>query len=319
MLNERINQLRSIDKLVDISKSTIQIDIMLNLSKGEMTSAEIAKEIGQRRKAITDAMRKLRVKGLVDEVIDEVSGKSSKYKLTPSGKACLESLLEFTGSSSGHASLGVERKVEGFANNSIPKESSVSINPPMFSKTLSGSSNDLNSFPMAAVLSELILILGTAKGNVMTRKDIAKAVGLSEQRTESYLEVYLNGNARLFRKYTESPKFTRLSARLGIPVNSRKTDTVYGLTNEGLQYFYRLPSYARLKQSMVYKLLSKITRTSHPKSIFKRLTMLLCCGGAISVASLLMPFGYIASAIWLFSTLFVGAVTLLDAFMYNSV
>ena len=320
VLNERINQLRSIDKLVDISKSTIQIDIMLNLSKGEMTSAEIAKEIGQRRKAITDAMRKLRVKGIVDEVVDQENGKSSKYKLTASGLACLESLLEFTGSSSGHASLGLERKADDFgALGALPKENPVTINQPANSKVLTGSYNDLNSFPMAAVLSELIMILGTAKENIMTRKDLAKAVGLSEQRTESYLEVYLNGNPRLFRKYAESPKMTRLATQLGVPLKTRKTETVYGLTNEGLQYFYRMPSYARLKQSVVYKLLSKITRTSHPKSIFKRLTMMLCGGGALSVASLLLPFGYIASAIWLFSTLFVGAVTLLDAFMYNSV
>jgi hypothetical protein len=70
---------------------------------------------------------------------------------------------------------------------------------------------------------------------------------------------------------------------------------------------------------MIYKLLSKMTGTSHPKSIFKRLTLMLCVGGIASVLSLLLPWGFISSGILLFATAFVGAVILLDALLYNSI
>lgn len=317
VLNERINQLRNVDKLVDISKSTIQIDIMLTLNKSDGTSAEIAKDIGQRRKAVTDAMRKLRIKGLVDEVMDEEDGKTNKYQLTSAGTNCLTTLLEITGSGGDDrgGSSGRRGDVLGHAG-SMLTENSPSTNQMAF-RSAWGQSKDLCSFPMAAVLSELILLLGTSKGNVMDRRKIAKALGLGEQRTESYIEVYLNGSPKLFRKYTESSLSARILSRLGM--TSKKMNTVYGLTNEGLQYFYKLPSYTKLKQSLVYKLLSKITGTSHPKSIFKRLTIMLCGGGIVSVLSLMMPWGFISSGILLFTTAFVGAIIMLDALLYNSI
>ena len=317
VLTERINQLRSIDKLVDISKSTIQIDIMLSLMKGGKSSAEIAREIGQRRKAVTDAMRKLRLKGLVDEVFDETNGRTSRYMLTTSGLNCLTTLLELTGS---------ERRLhdEDLDENEYPKKASLDTGALLMDVDIhanrtafaAGQSNDVSSFLMTSVLSEMILLLGTSRGYVKSRKNIAQAIGLGEQRTESYLDVYLAGTPKLFRKYTEVPRSARILSKFGI--KSRKTNTIYGLTNEGLQYFYRLPSYAKLKQSVVYKLLSKMTGTSHPKSVFKRLTMMLCGAGAVSVLSLLMPWGYLASGMLLFATAFVGAIILLDGLLYNS-
>jgi len=313
VLNERINQLRSIDKLVDISKSTIQIDIMLTLNKGDKTSAEIAKEIGQRRKAVTDAMRKLRVKGLVNEVEEDENLKSSRYRLTHSGSNCLSTLLEFTGSDKGciGEKIGYQRSGDTLEN---------TIDGPAIQsspRSFLGMQNDANAFPMAAVVSELILTLGTAKGNIMSRKDLAKAVGLSEQRAESYLEVYLNGPTKLFRKYTDAPKMVRLMSKFGLRSKTKKMETIYGLTNDGMQHFYRLPTYAKLKQSIAYKFFSKMTFSSQPKNIFKRLNMILCAGGATAIALFQYPFNSFTSGIWVFVIAFVAAVTLLDALMYK--
>lgn len=286
---------------------------MLTLNKGDKTSAEIAKEIGQRRKAITDAMRKLRIKGLVNEVEEDENLKSSRYKLTYSGSSCLSTLLELIGSYNGH--LGEEMgylqsgDVLGNGNNDPAIQSP--------SRSLMEVQNDINAFPITAVVSELILILGTAKGNIMSRKDLAKAVGLSEQRTESYLEVYLNGSTKLFRKYTDAPKMVRLMAKFSLRSKTRKMDTIYGLTNDGLQYFYRLPTYAKLKQSIAYKLFSKMTFSSQPKNIFKRLNMMLCVGGATTIALFQYPFSSLTSGIWVFIIAFVASVTLLDTLMYK--
>jgi DNA-binding HxlR family transcriptional regulator len=313
VLNERINQLRSIEKLVDISKSTIQIDIMLTLNKGNKTSAEIAKEIGQRRKAVTDAMRKLRLKGLVNGVEEDQNLKSSRYKLTLSGFSCLNTLLELTGSAKDHIGEKIGHLRDYGAIRNIDDDPE--IQSP--SGSLIETQNDINAFPIAAVVSELILILGTVKGNIMSRKDLANAVGLSEQRTESYIEVYLNGSTKLFRKYTDAPKIVRLMAKFGLRSKTKKTETIYGLTNEGIQHFYKLPTYTKLKQSATYKLFSKITFSSQPKNIFKRLNMMLFVGGATTIALFQYPFNSLTSGIWVFIIAFVAAVTLLDTLMYK--
>ena len=313
VLNEKINQLKSIEKLVDISKSTIQIDIMLTLSNGEKTSADIAKEIGQRRKAITDAMRKLRIKGLVNEVEEDENLKSARYKLTYSGSNCLSALLDLIGSDNDQISEKIGYILGNNAFGTKDDDSAVQLP----SKSFLGMQNDINTFPIASVVSELILILGTAKGNIMSRKDLAKAVGFSEQRAESYLEVYLNGSTKLFRKYTDVPKIVRLLQKFGLRTKTRKMETIYGLTEEGMQYFYRLPTYMKLKQSVTYKLLSKITLTSQPKNIFKRLNILLCAGGATIIALFKYPFSSFASEIWVFIIAFVAAVILLDTLMYK--
>ncbi len=316
VLSEGMDKLRSIDRLIDISKSTIQIDILLTLSRGEMTSAEIAKEICQRRKAITDAMRKLRVKGLVDEVTEEGIGKSARYALTAAGHGCLNTLLNLTHPNSNpkaETTQDTHRAVsDPWPKDRIPLPGQC---PPPGGTIYTV---DASSFPIAAITSELIMVLGSESGNVMSSKRLARTVGLSEQRLESYLEVYLNGTPKLFRQYVDRPGWAKVLSKLGLKSSTRKTETYYGLTSEGLQYYYRLPSYSKLKNSLSYRVLSRLVGTAHPKAMFKRLTLMLCLGGIVSVELLLIPFGYITTSLWLFATVFVGGVTLLDALLYNA-
>jgi len=319
VLSEGMDKLRSIDRLIDISKSTIQIDILLTLSRGEMTSAEIAKEICQRRKAITDAMRKLRVKGLVDEVTEEGAGKSARYALTAAGHGCLNTLLNLTHPNSDQkvsvsgTTQDIRRAVsDPWSKDRIPLPGQ-HPSPGGTIQTI-----DVSSFPIAAITSELVMVLGSERGNVMSSRRLARTVGLSEQRLESYLEVYLNGTPKLFRQYMDRPAWAKVLSKLGLKSGTRKMETYYGLTSEGLQYYYRLPSYSKLKNSLSYRVLSRLVGTTHPKAMFKRLTLMLCLGGIVSVELLLIPFGYITTSLWLFATVFVGGVTLLDAFLYNA-
>jgi hypothetical protein len=109
----------------------------------------------------------------------------------------------------------------------------------------------------------------------------------------------------------------RLMSKFGLRSKTRKMETIYGLTNDGMQHFYRLPTYTKLKQSVTYKLFSKMTFSSQPKNIFKRLNMMLCAGGATAIVLFQYPFISFTSGIWVFVIAFVAAVTLLDTLMYK--
>ncbi len=242
-----LEQLRKVDGLIDISKSTLQLDIILALNaNNELSPAEIASVIGQRRKAVTDALRKLRNKGLVDTTLE--GGKSARYVLTDSGAECISVINRCIGNN-GHV------KANNIIINQVKKIPSVNA----------------ASIQFASALSQLLFALGTAKENALPLSEIASIMGLSEQRTESYLELFMKNEPRLFRKYTDDPSWAKHLRKLGLKLRTKKRETFYGLTQEGLQYFYKLPSYNRIRRSKSYKMLSTLTRSNSPREIVKKL------------------------------------------------
>ncbi|MBC7120509.1 MAG: MarR family transcriptional regulator [Candidatus Methanosuratus sp.] len=242
-----LEQLRKVDGLIDISKSTLQLDIILALNaNNELSPAEIASVIGQRRKAVTDALRKLRNKGLVDTTLE--GGKSARYVLTDSGAECISVINRCIGNN-GHG------KANNIIINQVKKIPSVNA----------------TSIQFASALSQLLFALGTAKGNALPLSEIASIMGLSEQRTESYLELFMKSEPRLFRRYTDDPSWVKHLRKLGLKLRTKKRETFYGLTQEGLQYFYKLPSYNRIRRSKSYKMLSTLTRSNSPREIVKKL------------------------------------------------
>ncbi|MDD1776214.1 MAG: helix-turn-helix domain-containing protein [Candidatus Methanomethylicus sp.] len=166
MIADRINQLRYVVSFVNISKDSLQLDIMMALSQKEMSAADIAQAVGQRRKAVTDSLRKLKNK----ELIESISGNGSypTYKLTSTGLENISSLIRF-----------IEEK-----ESQTPLIESPTLTQP--------TALDPGAFSMASVTAQLLLALGTSKGNRLAIKKLAGVVGLSTQRTESYLDVYLN-------------------------------------------------------------------------------------------------------------------------------
>ncbi|MDD1776215.1 MAG: helix-turn-helix domain-containing protein [Candidatus Methanomethylicus sp.] len=294
---QRLDQLRDVDRLIDISKSTLQFNIVIALSnKGELSAAEIAKEVGQRRKAVTDAMRKLKNKGLVELVSDE--GKNSAFKLSSTGENCVTTLMDF---------MDVKKA------DAAPNLPTASPSTP-FSKDMG-----LENLPVASVTSELLLMLGTSKENRLPVKRLARSIGLSTQRTESYLDVYLNREPKLFRRYMDEPRSVKLLKKIGIQSKTKRQEPVYALTNEGLQQFYRLPAYRKLKDSITYKVLSRLTRTGNPREMFKRLAIVLCSGGLISALGVMLPLGPFSFCVWIFFTTLVGSITLADFMLYKAV
>lgn len=293
---ERLDKLRSVDKLVDISKSSIQFEILLALGEREIFTSEIARNIGQRRKATTDALRKLKNKGLL--VATSQDGETM-FKLSESGTICHRNLMDLIGivqpepRPRPYNTASTREKVDRYSLVDS-EQSRVDLEK--------GQGN----FALTAMISELVLALGTAKGNAMSLRELAKITNLSEQRTESYLKLYNDREPRLFKKFVDDPSWTKGSmAVIGMRA---KAEPMYGLTNEGLQYFSKMPVYTRLKGSLAYRLLSKITMTSYPRSIYRRLALLAYAGGVASMAFMILPYGFIITGLWLFITTIIGTV-----------
>ncbi|RWX73296.1 MAG: hypothetical protein Metus_1270 [Candidatus Methanosuratincola subterraneus] len=207
VVSQRLNRLKSVAALIDISKSTLQIDILLALSnRGEMTPAEISLAIGQRRKAVTDALRKLRNKGLVEPASDE--GRSPAYRLTELGNECIMTICNFVGKRPPSSLAGLRSEPE-YAR----KDCAI----------------DLNQLPLASALSQVLFALGTSKGNSLPLPELARIMGLSEQRAESYLEVFMKSEPRLFRRFTDYPWWSKALRRIGINSKPKRLVVYYGL------------------------------------------------------------------------------------------
>jgi len=257
--------------MIDLSKSTLQLDILLAINnRGEASPADIASAIGQRRKAVTDALRKLRNKGLVEATSE--GSKTSTYRLTENGKECISMLCRFiAGEKSGHAVGTAKGETQGRQQaKPAPPNEGVDVQRKI--------GTDL---PLAAVLSRVLFALGMAKGNCLSLKSLSDIMGLSHQRTESYLEAFMNWEQKLFRRYMDEPGWVKALRRLGLRAGTKRLEPVYALTQEGLQQFYRLPSYMRLKRSLAYRVLSRITATPDPHGIFRRIGLAFLITGML--------------------------------------
>ncbi|MGC8936755.1 MAG: hypothetical protein ACP5KV_05255 [Candidatus Methanomethylicaceae archaeon] len=234
----------------------------------------------QRRKAITDALRKLKKKGLVEQSPD-----GKYYRLTESGSRCLKMLVDFMGS--GKTDINTSER------------------------------NPLEALPSTSVISQIITVMGTSKDCRMTLKEIARAIGLSPLRAQSYMDLYIERAPQLFKKYADETKLSKLLSKIGIKL--RRYETYYALTKEGLQYLNRLPLYIKLKQSLVYRILSKVTGTSNPKSIFRRLNFLLYACGLISAISIALQVSPLVPWMWALFSASVGLIAIADLFLYRSI
>jgi Transcriptional regulators len=336
VVSQRLNRLKSVAALIDISKSTLQIDILLALSnRGEMTPAEISLAIGQRRKAVTDALRKLRNKGLVEPASDE--GRSPAYRLTEIGAETVRSLISFLdvqapgpepGPGMGAKRPGTSLDVHADSSSRSPAVGSwaqeaerdhASGQSPPQSMPPGMLAPAISSFTLASALSQVLFALGTSKGNSLPLPELARIMGLSEQRAESYLEVFMKSEPRLFRRFTDYPWWSKALRRIGINSKPKRLVVYYGLTQDGLQHFYRLPAYSRLRRSRTYKFLSSIVFTSNPKGIVRRLILLLLVGEIFSLFGMVVPIDFRITSFWLAFTILVGSVSLSSLMLYRMI
>ncbi|MGC8936713.1 MAG: hypothetical protein ACP5KV_05045 [Candidatus Methanomethylicaceae archaeon] len=260
-----MERIRDLNKVVDITKGTLQIMILLTLknSKKPMTLQELSRCIGRRKKSINDAILKLKNKGLINkiEVADEAT-----YVVTEQGIKYINELV-------------------GLFNSGDPDYDGPTVD-------LAGT---VDLLPLFFYTYDAIVSLGMARESGLSLKKIASIFGLSLDRTETYMDLFIDApGAKLFRKETGG-------------------ETRYYLTKEGMRVFNQLSYCFRSKNRYLMKFLSLITRSTHPKTAYSRLSIVLGAGSLITSAYAVITGSIISCLIWISFIVFLGTLTGLDS------
>ncbi len=285
---EKLRKIKEIDKVVDISRSTIQLEILLYLGVREKASIDdLVAGLSYRRKAITDALRKLIKKNLV--VKDQ---SSEEFELSNTGRKYFNELLRI---------LGYKNTMKGI------HEIKKSMNPTSRLK------NMINEISTAYYLHETLICLGSSPKHEASIETLSSIVNLSPQRLRSYLDLFANKSnpeLRLLKKIYRNTLFTNILSLLG--VKRSKVKVYYGLTKQGLGILRKLPTYIKLKRNVFLRILFKLTRSCHPKEAHRKMLLLLCGGTILAYAlTILRPWGVWIAAIWLYAFIVLTALTIL--------
>ncbi|MCX8182690.1 MAG: winged helix DNA-binding protein [Candidatus Methanomethyliaceae archaeon] len=167
-----IEKLRELNKVVDTTKGTLQIQILALLKNGHdsKTARELSTLTKRRRKSVTDALWKLKSKGLIDT---ENKNGEVAYRITPKGTKYVEELITF------------------FKPDSVPD-------------VIGGLSGVVELLPLFYYTYDAVVALGMADDSGLSLKELSNIFGLSLDRTETYMDLFTNApGARLFRKMNE--------------------------------------------------------------------------------------------------------------------
>jgi DNA-binding MarR family transcriptional regulator len=256
----RLQMLRELDSAIDFARGFLQLRIVLALgSRGPMTARDISTSLGERYKAVLDAVRKLITKNLIAK---EPDGGIDTYKLSDAGVEFYRKLVEI---------LGVREHYR------VPKEERRML--------LSDVAMSITKYTH---LADAILALGTSRSNALTLSDIADAMKLSPERAKTYIEMFSDrrSGVKLFKKVEKELKMLKLIAALLKPfgIKMRTAVEMYRLTEEGLTVFYKQPYYLKYKKSLAAKIVTKVFGTAHPRLVLKRMTLVTLIAALISSA-----------------------------------
>jgi DNA-binding MarR family transcriptional regulator len=269
----RLQMLRELDSAIDFARGFLQLRIVLALgSRGPMTARDISASLGERYKAVLDAVRKLITKNLIAK---EPDGGIDTYKLSDAGVEFYRKLVEI---------LGVREHYR------VPKEERRML--------LSDVAMSITKYTH---LADAILALGTSRSNALTLSDIADAMKLSPERAKTYIEMFSDrrSGVKLFKKVEKELKMLKLIAALLKPfgIKMRTAVEMYRLTEEGLTVFYKQPYYLKYKKSLAAKIVTKVFGTAHPRLVLKRMTLVTLIAALISSAIALITHNTAAVAL----------------------
>jgi len=157
-----LEKLRAFDSMIDLAKAGIQLRIFLLLAEREKATIEEIKEItGERSKTLLDALRKLRIKGLVKQ--DKETG---ECYLTEKGLWYLGLLKSALGIPQAQRSLDLMHFKVINLNDTVRK---------------------LTYFKY---LYDTVIALGVSPRGELTLRGLAAVMGLSEERALTYIEAF---------------------------------------------------------------------------------------------------------------------------------
>ncbi len=243
----KLEKLRAFDSLIDFSKSRIQLDIVLQLAASHkpLSADEIALGIGQRKKPVLDALRKLELKG----VIRRTESHRNIYELTDLGRQMIEDLATILGASN------LKDVVRSRMYGKVGARGLIKLIIPVY------------------YLHEVLVALGTAKNHELPLTTLAKSVGISSQRLSVYLDPYANSKSeiRLFKKIRREDMTSKIKSLL---LGKRKVSIYYKPTDLGLELYYRLPIYVKLKNNRFMNMLIKLFGYYNPKLILVKSSLI---------------------------------------------
>ncbi len=242
--------LKEVTKVVDVTKGTLQLQMLIFLNEhGPQTADQISKELGKRRKAVTDALRKLKLKEVVKEFqnTNDRGDTSAVYGLTNNGKEYVNSLKGIF-SQKGVSSITTSRET-GFRLIELIEE-----------------------IPLLFNTYDAIIAIGLSGNKGVTAKKLSSLFGLSEQRAITYLDLFTDAKgATLFKKKVALP-------------NERDDEIKYVLSDNGMRTLKLLPTYASLQTSYTFKILMKLTGSVHPRQVYIRTALILAIGSVLTIA-----------------------------------
>jgi DNA-binding MarR family transcriptional regulator len=258
--------LKEVTKVVDVTKGTLQLQMLIFLNEhGPQTADQISKELGKRRKAVTDALRKLKLKEVVKEFqnANDRGETSVVYGLTDNGKNYVNSLKGIF-SQKGASSITTSRET-GFRLIELIEE-----------------------IPLLFNTYDAIIAIGLSGNKGVTTKKLAGLFGLSEQRAITYLDLFTDAKgATLFKKKVALP-------------NEPNDEMRYVLSDNGMRTLKLLPTYTSLQTSYTFKILMKLTGSIHPRQVYVRTAFILAIGSVLTIAErMIAPQFPIVTIVWI--------------------
>jgi len=278
-LTDRLMILKTLDSMIDFSKSTIQLEVLLYLGTKDspVSVSEVARELRLRVKSAYDAMAKLLTKGLVKR-------EGTGYVISSRGREFITNLYKlFTGELS-HYELS-RRKLREL-------------------KSL------INNLIIAKYVYESLLTMGVSRKNEISINKLSALLGISAERVKDYLDVFANAKERdlkLFRKIVKRGK--------GIFRRNNNNCVYYRLTQVGLKELSKFHEYRRFKRNYFLRFILRITFSYKKSEAFKRLIMFIGIGTPIMTIISSFFGGTYLLAIWLYIATLLSVIALLSEYV----
>lgn len=271
--------LKEVTKVVDVTKGTLQLQMLIFLNEyGSQTADQISKELGKRRKAVTDALRKLKLKEVVKEFqqTNDRGESAVVYGLTDNGREYVDSLKGIF-SQRGASAITTSRET-GFRLIELIEE-----------------------IPLLFNTYDAIIAIGLSGNKGVTAKNLAGLFGLSEQRAITYLDLFTDAKgATLFKKKVALP-------------NEQNDEIKYVLSDNGMRTLKLLPTYTNLQSSYTFKILMKLTGSVHPRQVYVRTAIIMAIGSALTIAERMIAPQYPAvTIVWLIFLATIAGLLFVD-------
>ncbi len=281
----KISSLREVDSTIDIARGWLQLRILLALGFYNGIDVDgLVRILRERRKAVLDALRKMKNKELI-------VNNGGKVVLSEKGKALYNVIA---------SSIGLENN--GSSHRGVYDSLSFRSRRSKDPRIIHDIPRDLSR---SFYLYDTIIALGSSKNYELPLSTLSSISKISPEVLDDYLKPYASPPYRIMR---------RIIKTAGLFFKRR--EVFYKLTDNGLKVYHKLPDYVKYRNHFGAKLLRLLSRSGHPRMVLKRISFIMSIGSAITMfLSVVMggPASIIVMASWI---LFVSFLALLVELTY---